>query len=407
MTVHYPFPIIDHIDDILPHLDDKAFGIKAKDCGLTYVNYLRMGSDTFPPVAGDEQERLRAAMRREGRGIAFNTKTGALVSRPFHKFFNVGESEDLTIERLGFHLPHMVMDKMDGSLLRPLMTEYGLRWGTKAGITDVGNLAEVWLSDQAKYRDLAMTCIAEHMTPLFEFVSPENRIVARYDVPDMVLLAVRNNFTGQYMDYDTMKVFAGHFGVNVVRQYDPVEGDAESYFSALKASDDLDEGVVIAWSNGHRAKAKTDLYTTLHKIKEKASTERNLILAILAQDVDDLIPLVPAEESAAIRAFVDEFWLWIDSLSEDIGGLHEVARATYATKKDFAIETAHVWAHVSRSCVFALWDGKVDTPREMAMKMVEAGLSSETKWGQFRESLGGSTRLTPPTMRWNTKEDKE
>lgn len=407
MSIHYEFPPIMHIDDVLPFIDDKSFKVIAKDCGNTYINYVRMGSETFPPVMGTEAERLAARIRRECRGIAFNTETGKLVSRPFHKFFNVGENEHLTFEHLGFHRPHVVMDKLDGSMLRPIPTALGLRWGTKMGVTDVGNLAETWIHDHPKYRKMALSCMATNQTPIFEFVSPENRIVARYDEPDMVLLAVRDNLTGEYVKYDHLKLLGEHFGVPVVRCYDPVEGDPEVFFASIKASDDLDEGIVVAFDNGHRSKAKTDTYTTLHKIKEKASTERNLILAILSQDVDDLLPLVPESESAAIREFVDEFWIWVDSLAEDIGGLHEFARATYQSKKDFAIETNGVWPHIARSCVFTMWDGKVDTPREMAMKLIEGGLTTETKWAQFRQSLGGDTRMRKPTMKWEGKEDAE
>jgi RNA ligase len=407
MSVHYEFPYIENIDDIFPHLDDKSFSVKAKDCGLTYINYLRMGSETFPPVMGTEPERLRARMRREGRGIAFNTKTGELVSRPFHKFFNVGEAEDLSYEHLGFHRPHVVMDKLDGSLLRPLPTEFGLRWGTKAGITDVGNLAEKWIDDHAKFRKIALTCMAANQTPIFEFVSPENRIVARYNEPDMVLLAVRDNLTGLYMDYDNLVLMAQDFGVSVVRQFDPVEGDPAAYFDTLRASDDLDEGIVIAWPNGHRAKAKTDLYTTLHHIKEKASTERNLIRAIFTQDIDDLLPLVPEKDSEAIRAFVDEFWHWMDSLIQDIKDIYAQATSEYETKKDFAIGTKDTWPHIARSIVFTKWDKKVGTSRELAEQMVQNALTSETKWAEFRESLGGATRITKPTMKWEAKEDTE
>lgn len=406
MSIHYEFPVIEHIDDVLPHIDDKSFKVIAKDCGNTYINYVRMGSETFPPVLGSEAERLAARVRRECRGIAFNTETGKLVSRPFHKFFNVGETEHLTFEHLGFHREHVVMDKMDGSMLRPIPTPFGLRWGTKMGITDVGNLAETWIEQHDKYRKFALRMMAAGRTPIFEFVSPENRIVARYAEPNMVLLAVRHNTAGTYMSSDTMRVLAEEYGIPVVKHFDPVEGDPETYFELIRASDDLDEGIVIAWSNGHRAKAKTDQYTTLHKIKEKASTERNLILAILEQEVDDLLPLVPEEEAAGIMGFADEFWGWVDSLADDIGGLHEYARATYQSKKDFAVATQD-WERVSRSCVFTLWDGKEDTPRDLALSMIRTGLTSETKWAQFRESLGGATRLQKPTMVWHDKEGNE
>jgi RNA ligase len=251
-----------------------------------------------------------------------------------------------------------------------------------------------------------MRCMAAGRTPIFEFVSPENRIVTHYHEPNMILLAVRHNHSGTYMNHGTMQHLADEYGIPVVKQFDPVEGDPAVYFDALKASDDLDEGVVIAWPNGHMSKAKTDLYTTLHKIKDKASTERNLILAIMDQDVDDLLPLVPEKDSAEIRAFVDEFWIWMDSFIQDIKDTYAYATSEYATKKDFAIGTQGTWPHIARSIVFTKWDKKVATSRELAEQMVRNALTSETKWAQFRESLGGDTRLQKPTMKWTGKEDE-
>ena len=50
---------------------------------------------------------------KEARGIIFHKKTGTIVSRPFHKFFNSGEPgapENFS--------PKVYAEKMDGSLLQ-------------------------------------------------------------------------------------------------------------------------------------------------------------------------------------------------------------------------------------------------------------------------------------------------
>lgn len=406
MSIHYEFPIIRHIDDLLPHLDDKSFAIREKDCGNTYINYLRMGSETFPFVEGSQAERLRAVMRREARGIAFNTSTGVLVSRPFHKFFNVGENEQLTLEHIGFHRPHVIMDKMDGSMVRPIPTTDGLRWGTKMGCTDTSNIAEAWLVDKPHYRKFALRIMSLGMTPIFEFVSLENRIVVRYDESNMVLLAIRNNLDGTYMDIQSMRLLAEEAGIPAVNTYPSISGNPSEYFEALKVSEDLDEGVVCRFPNGHMCKAKTDQYNVLHRIKDQASTERNLILGILSQEVDDLIPMLDVHDGDKLRAFIDEFWIWVDSFTGDIQDIYDTARRDYETKRDFAIGASH-WPHDARSIVFTLWDGKSVDAKEHAMKMVNSALTSETKWAEFRASLGGSSGLTRVTFNWLGKEGAE
>ena len=87
MTLHYPFPTIMTIEDVLPHIDN-YFRVVKKNDGYTYINYSMMTPAVFPPVEGTDEERLKASIRRECRGITFDTKTGQIVSRPFHKFFN-------------------------------------------------------------------------------------------------------------------------------------------------------------------------------------------------------------------------------------------------------------------------------------------------------------------------------
>ena len=112
MSMHYLFPRLTNIDQVLPHIDEASFRVSEKDSGHTFINYVRMGPETFPPVLGSREDRLRAVIRRECRGIAFDTDTGKLVSRPFHKFFNAGENEHMTIGHMGFHMPHVLMDKV-------------------------------------------------------------------------------------------------------------------------------------------------------------------------------------------------------------------------------------------------------------------------------------------------------
>lgn len=402
MSVHYEFPCIEHIDDILPHIDDKSFKVIAKDCGNTYINYVRMGPETFPPVMGNESDRWTARVRRECRGIAFNTETGELVSRPFHKFFNVGENEHVTLEHFGFHRPHVVMDKLDGSMVRPIPTPYGVRWGTKMGITDTSNLAELYIFNKVPLRKLALDCFKMGVTPIFEFVSPQNRIVAAYSEPRMVLLAMRDNLTGHYWSYPAMQLFAEDYNVRCAGIYDPVEGDPALYFEAINKSNDLDEGVVVAFDNGHRCKAKTETYVILHKVKDKASTERNLILAVLDQDIDDLLPLVPEEEVKAINEFVVDFWAFIDSMTFALEVTYKLARNAYDTKKDFALASQD-WNRMERAAVFTLWDGKADNARELVLTIIRTALTTETKWAQFREDLGSRLDIG---FDWN-KEDVE
>jgi RNA ligase len=418
MSTYYDFPLIQHISHVLPHIDDDCFRVVEKDSGHTFINYVKMGNDTFPafetesyPFDPYDQDCVdkwnhRSAIRRECRGLAFHTASGALQSRPFHKFFNVGEREDMDIELLDFSARHWVCDKVDGSMLRPLWTSAGIRWGTKMGITDVALDAEAWIYQHAEYGRLAKWAIEHGKTPLFEYVGPHNRIVVEYP-ENMFLLAIRDNDTGAYWTPSQVSHIAAVYGVPSARIFDPIESDPTTYFAALRESDDLDEGVVIQWESGHRAKVKTDTYSILHKVKEASRTERTLVEAILEGKIDDLLPLLPQVDRDRVTVFVDKFWGATHRLAEDIDVLYNKAREDFATKKDFAIATAGKLTNLERAQVFGAWDKKIETALDGAMQIVKGGLTSETKWAEMKQKIAESTLFDDFATQWNNEETGE
>ena len=394
------FARIEHINDVLPHVEgDSAFRVVEKDTGHTFINYNHMGLDVFPPFPTDDEltpkshddydaycaglEMERALARRECRGIAFDTLTGNIASRPFHKFFNAGEREEVAIDVLPFSDYHIVMDKLDGSMIRPLWTPAGFRWGTKMGVTDVAMLAEEFVADKPWYTEYAQHCRLMGRTPIFEFVSRRNRIVVDYEQANMILLAVRDNVTGQYMERSALEAHANTYALPLVKTY--AQGDCAdagaSFVERIRQSKTIDEGVVVFWPEQQLfSKIKTETYSSLHAAKDKMATERRLLEVVLADDVDDLLPLLPDEDRDRLSAFVEEFWNAVNGLAADIEYCYNNARAEFESKRDFAISGKLSDAPHVRSVIFALWDGKRTDHNDAAVQVIKSGLSSETKW---------------------------
>ncbi len=98
--MNYEFPYISTISDVLLAIEGRDEFVVAEKEGYTVINYNVMMADTFPDVIDDqasgmfEQYDYYAALRRECRGIIFDTATGEILRRPFHKFFNVNEREE-------------------------------------------------------------------------------------------------------------------------------------------------------------------------------------------------------------------------------------------------------------------------------------------------------------------------
>lgn len=192
--MNYTFPEIRTISDVLPHIEGREEFVVAEREGYTVVNYVVAMADTFDMAGPDD---LAGAMRRECRGLKFSSG-GEIAARPFHKFFNVGEREETQSRLIDLSQSHTIMEKLDGSMIHPMMVDGYIRWMTKMGITTVSMQAEEFIAKHTKYKDFAAWCIENQMTPIFEWTSPFNQIVVPYEEEGLTLLAVRNNFTGQY-----------------------------------------------------------------------------------------------------------------------------------------------------------------------------------------------------------------
>jgi hypothetical protein len=120
--MHYTFPKITHINDILPAIEGSPEFIVAERDGYKVVNYMVNQPDTFPEVTD-----YNSAVRRECRGIIFDTD-GNLISRRLHKFFNCGERDETQIDKIDLSKPHVILEKLDGCLTGDtnVITPYGI-----------------------------------------------------------------------------------------------------------------------------------------------------------------------------------------------------------------------------------------------------------------------------------------
>jgi RNA ligase len=129
----YAFPAIHSIDDIERHrasgLIHEAFKSGRRDNGTVVYDYAYMDNHVFPPIDATPF----AALARELRGITFDASTGALLSRPYHKFFNAGEREEVLAQHLSFSDPHHILEKLDGRALAPWSGRRALRHPPRCG----------------------------------------------------------------------------------------------------------------------------------------------------------------------------------------------------------------------------------------------------------------------------------
>lgn len=292
--MNYQFPKIATIDDVLPHLEGyDEFVVAKKKFGntpYTVINYAVSMPETFKMEGPND---LSGAIRRECRGLIFDAD-GKLISRPYHKFFNMNEKPETQESVLDFNRPHRILDKLDGSMVRPFRLGDQIVFGTKMGVTDVSlQMAEnvdLYL-DRMEWIKYALNL---GYTPIFEYVGPDNQIVVRYNEPKLILTAIRHNLSGVYLG----------LGKDYYTPFDQVE----SLDSLYSVNDDNVEGNVIRFDDGHMVKVKLPWYVQLHKIKENFCFDRHIISAAFDSTLDDAIAALPNVDRDRILEVEKDFW---------------------------------------------------------------------------------------------------
>lgn len=364
--MNYDFPVINNYSDVEPYIDD-YFIVKEKN-GVRFINYKNMSPETFPPVVD-----YGTAVRREFRGIAFDVESGKVLSRPFHKFFNINERPET--ENIDFGEYHWVDEKLDGSMVRPIRHPSGaIRWCTKAGITDVALQAEVFVANNPKYQKFVEDYLDYGCTPIFEYIGPNNKIVLDYDQEAMVLLAIRDNKNGKYMDVPSE--FSTDWGIPNAAPVDYPEENQEGT-----------EGVVITFLDGHKVKVKTEWYVLRHKGKELIENERKVVGMILDNTLDDVLPLVSEEQRNVLRRFEVNLLYDINKLQMNLDVMKQFIFDEYKTRKDYAISCNGKFKWFDRY-VFMKYDGKNVDPMEFVREHVKKNLTTQTKYEDMKKQLG-------------------
>jgi RNA ligase len=370
--MNYDFPQIKTIDDVLPHISGREEFLVMEKEGYTVIKYAVAFEDTFQ---WDSNDPVGSAIRRECRGIIFN-QDGELISRPYAKFFNVGEKPETQLNEVNLYESHIVLEKLDGSMIRPIPTVEGFNLATKAGVTDISHQAEEFISDKPHYAKFIHSMFDGKLTPIFEWVSRKNRIVVDYENDNLILTAIRNTEMGNYLPYFNMLDLAEHWNIPVVQAVDGLAvQNIELFVKQIREWEDS-EGVVLRFDTGHMVKIKSDQYVLRHKTKDSISQEKNVISIILNDDVDDLIPLLTPEDATRIQEFQHAFWLAFEDVAGEIYDLYRQIDKGQS-QKDFALfAVSSVLPHY-QPFMFKLRKGF--PIKDLLIEQIRKSLSSQTK----------------------------
>src|SRR6056297_866292 len=396
--MNYEFPIIERLEDVLPAVKGRDEFIVAERDHYKVVNYNVGYEDTFTIDENDLMENHgrmipKGVMRRELRGVIFYPD-GRIMSRPFQKFFNVGEREETQLHNIDMSRPHVIMEKMDGSMIRPIMVDGKVRLATKMGMTDTSIHAEQVLEANTgehfeEIKAFLEGLVLDGVTPLFEFISPDNRIVIEYDRSELVLLALRQNLTGNYMEFKGAKGQKLTKLFSTVPLYGSVDGSFADYIARQREAEGR-EGDIIRFADGHMLKIKNDWYVRIHKVKDKIRTDRHILSLVLENEIDDVMPHLDERDFARVREYEADFHAAFRSKVREIEfAARDAWLAANFNKKKLAtvILPQSDLDKVDWQLVFKYADGEDDFYK-LVMARVRSKLGNTAKYNELAEWLG-------------------
>ena len=371
---HYPFPHIQTLADLQPHIaGHKSFHLLRR-ADFQIVQYGFLGRDMFADTPAGQ-------MQRECRGIAF-APTGEVISRPFHKAFNLNESAQFMLSQVDFTRPHEVLEKLDGSLVRPLWTGGQLRLATKRGLTDTAGRVEAYINSHAQrcqWWSYLQEVWASRHTPLLEFVDPEHPIVVPYPSPGLYYLGSRHNVTGVY-SWDPQAPFARPQSYGQVPA-----GDVAGWRAQLQSHTGR-EGAVIRFADGHFLKVKTVWYARIHNMVHHVSSPHHILALWLDDQLDDALALVPPATQTQVMQVVADLQAGQALKTEGlVQHLQQARRAHGADRGAVARGYAAGLGAMDRAALFRCLDG--DAPATVVQSQMARAASNAARFTQLQSWL--------------------
>ncbi len=242
---------------------------------------------------------------------------GNVISRPFPKFFNVGETEKTQMHRLPASIPE-IREKLDGWLgvgytdgQRPYISSRG-SFDSEGAIWATG-----WIQERYEANDFL-----DGYTYVYEIICPLTRIILDYrGRAELVLLAVINTEDRSELDIDAEGLRLGVETAALLAQ------DIWTLEKDMESLPITQEGYVLRYPDGFRVKMKGHEYRRMARALMHCSTTAVWDWIQAGGSVDGFNEYLPGE-----------LWEWVNAQATVIqatyDGLMKDVEAAYVSVKD-------------------------------------------------------------------------
>lgn len=304
---------------------------KEQGFDISIFNYRLATYQNFEnPVEGTD---LKAY---EMRGICFVFNTdGTLYNRYLllDKFFNVEQTPCSMYSVVKDYKIKNIFNKEDGSIASFVKLPNGKALGKSKASFQSEQAIEIQkiYDNDPNIKQFVDFTLSKDIVAIFEYVSPTNRIVVPYANTQLILLRLRDNKTGEYLDINDYKEHLD--GISVAAS----ETGTLDELINLRTIVDNKEGWIIQFENGKMVKLKTQWYVDRHRLfTEDLNRENTLIALILDETIDDVLaqiaePTKKVEIEYAIEVVNKE-------IAKMVHQVEELMKSYKGDRKEFALK---------------------------------------------------------------------
>ena len=224
------------------------------------------------------------------RGVTFIFDSDGSLWKTFYmlpKFFNINQVESTKYERIKDKMIISVSEKEDGSLIAFMGLPNGEIFSkTIGGFTNDQSIESLSIVEKTPYfKEWIKSITDKGDTPLFEYVSPSNRIVLEYKKTELRFIGIRTAEIG-FIPASLISKFSIPEFVHVISNQN---FEIDELLEKAKV-EEKKEGWVLQFEDGQLLKIKTKWYYTFHfLITENIFREDHIIYYYINEKIDEII----------------------------------------------------------------------------------------------------------------------
>jgi T4 RnlA family RNA ligase len=261
--INYNIPSYQECLNVVNKYPPKTFYEKIKfydGYSLSFFNYRYAGYKEFEESKAFEM-----------KGITFLHHNGSSKAHlMFNKFWEINQYPQFNYDLYKDKKIKKVMMKEDGNLVSFIKLPNGkIISRVKEGLESKFNItSNKFIKDNPIYYNFINWCMNNDIVPLFELVG-ENRIVLKYNKNNLILLNLRDNKTGEYLDEVDYKME----GIDTIKR---VNYTLDELMTLAKTEEEI-EGWVVQFEDDIFLKIKTEWYYEMSKyILEKLNIKKGI-----------------------------------------------------------------------------------------------------------------------------------